>query len=373
VLPKNYLQWPNDEPLGLPNSVEGAELPVQRDSSMREMIRLICSEPAAPARLKLVSAVKPDPGPDQVLVRVVASSVNPIDVKRAAGYGQRLLSLKGAGRFPLVLGNDFVGVVEAIGRSASRWKAGDKVLGVLPTGRDGGAHCSHIVSTPDLLVPTIDSLPEAEQVVIPYSFTTVWLAMKGAGLSDANAAGLNVLVNGASGGLGQLALELLKKWGASVTAVCSTANVGTCRSLGAEAILDRVSERLDALEVKFDAGLNFGSWQDEHILLSRLRPGALGFATTVHPLLSNFDRFGFLKGALRSYGDWREAKRLAAARGARYSWTLFKPDVAALGAMKDLLEQKAISLPIGIVAPLSQAIKAFDHVARQEKGRAVLA
>jgi NADPH:quinone reductase-like Zn-dependent oxidoreductase len=196
--------------------------------------------------------------------------------------------------------------------------------------------------------------------------------MKGAGLSEANAAGLNVLVHGASGGLGQLALELLKKWGASVTAVCSTENVDTCRRLGADAILDRRSKRLDALETIFDVGLNFGSWQDEQILLSRLRPGALGFATTVHPLLSNFDRFGLLKGALRSYGDWREAKRFAAARAARYSWTLFQPDVTALGAMKDFLEQRAISLAVGIVAPFSQAIKAFDHVARQEKGRAVL-
>ena len=79
----------------------------------------------------------------EVVVRVEASSVNPIDVKRAGGYGRRLLRLKGAGTFPLVLGNDIAGVVESVGEGVGDWRPGDRVMGLVPTGK-GGAHATHV-------------------------------------------------------------------------------------------------------------------------------------------------------------------------------------------------------------------------------------
>ena len=89
---------------------------------MVECVELVCLEPSEPARLAVRPCPAPEPGDDEVVVRVEASSVNPIDVKRAAGYGRRLLGIKGANRFPLVLGNDVAGVVETVGRRVDKWK-----------------------------------------------------------------------------------------------------------------------------------------------------------------------------------------------------------------------------------------------------------
>ena len=96
---------------------------------------LVCTEAATPPRLAVRSIELPYPAKGNVLVRVQATSANPIDAKRAAGYGRRLLGLKGAARFPLVLGNDVAGVVEAIGAGVTRFALGQRVFGLLGTGR----------------------------------------------------------------------------------------------------------------------------------------------------------------------------------------------------------------------------------------------
>ena len=100
--------------------------PVEHDCMRRE---LVCTEPATPPRLEVRTREAPRPKAGQVLVRVKATAVNPIDAKRAAGYGRRLLGLKGAATFPLVLGNDLAGVVEAVGTGVSRFAPGQRVFG----------------------------------------------------------------------------------------------------------------------------------------------------------------------------------------------------------------------------------------------------
>lgn len=247
---------------------------------MSEAMKLLCLEPGEPPRLEARRAPVPVPAAGEVVVRVEATSVNPIDVKCAAGYGRRLLALKGAGRFPLV--------------------------------------------------------------------------------------------HGASGGLGQIALQVLTRWGASVTAVSSTAHLETCRALGAATVWDRTQRRLEDVPRHFDAVLNFGSWDDDAVLLGRLRDGALGYATTVHPLLANFDRHGWLAGAWRTRNDRARGRALAKAKGARYGWTVFRPDGEALDALQRFLAQGMPALPVGLAVPLADAGRAFEHVASQRSGRAVL-
>lgn len=338
---------------------------------MSQSVELVCLEPGDPPRLAVRPCIEPVPGDGDVVVRVEASSVNPIDVKRAAGYGQRLLTIKGAGRFPLVLGNDLVGVVDSAGRRVNGLKPGDRVFGLVTTG-PRGAHATHVSVDPRWLRPAIPGLDAAAQAVFPYTFTTLWQSLHGAGLSAATAGGMNVLVHGASGGLGQLALQVLSHWGARTTAICSALNIETCRALGAAAIWNRTEQRLTDLPADFDAGLNFGAWEDEAALVSRLRSGALGHATVVHPLLANFDRGGWISGAWRSWGDFRAMRARAAAKGARYNWIVFQPDEEALDALRQLLLEKALVLPVGLGAPLSEAERAFGHVRKQARGRAAL-
>ncbi|MNZ82030.1 hypothetical protein D3C78_1007170 [compost metagenome] len=123
---------------------------------------------------------------------------------------------------------------------------------------------------------------------------------------------------------------------------------------------------------RYDAVLNFGAWQDEETLIRALKQGALGCATAVHPLLANFDTYGWLSGAWRTRRDLRRCKALAAAKGASYGWVVFKPEDEALDALHRLLGEGALALPVGIAVPLSAARQAFDHVVRQQPGRAML-
>ena len=120
--------------------------------------------------------------------------------------------------------------------------------------------------------------------------------------------------------------------------------------------------------------LNFANWDDELALASRLGANALGHATTVHPLLAHFDRLGWLRGALASRRDanaMRSAVRQRAP-GARYGWTIFKPDPEALAALGTGVHERRFSLPVGLRVGFENADAAFAHVAAGQAGRAVL-
>ncbi|RRS02349.1 zinc-binding alcohol dehydrogenase [Aquabacterium soli] len=337
--------------------------------------QLFCLAPGHPATFALQLRHVPQPGPGQVLVRVKGSSVNPIDAKRSTGYGRRVLALKGAARFPAVLGNDFAGVVQATGAGVTACKPGDRVFGLVPTGAHG-AHASQVLADARYLRAAPANHTHQELAALPYTFTTLWLALRSVGLNQHNAKDKEVLVHGASGGLGQLSLQVLSRWGARVTAVCSTAHVQRCKDLGATVVVDRTRRALSTLPTCYDATLNFAIWQDERALVSRLKPGAMGHATTVHPLLDSMDVHGWFKGGWRVYRAWsamRGAARAAGGRGTRYAWTIFQPSTEALHALEALLlANVGLHLPIGLIIPIAQGEQAFAHVAQQRPGRAIL-
>jgi NADPH:quinone reductase-like Zn-dependent oxidoreductase len=335
---------------------------------------LICVEPATPPRLQVRTRDIPVPGRDQVMVRVEAASVNPIDARRAGGYGRRLLGLKGAATFPLVLGNDFAGTVEAVGPGVTKLAPGQRVYGLVATGKAGGAHASHVVVPESQLLAAPDGIDAPSLAVLPYSFTTMWLALRSTQLNASNANGKRVLIHGAAGALGRLALQRLAGWGARVTAICDLGKADECRALGAEHAVERGPQAIASLPADFDVVLNFASWDDELALASRLGPDALGHATTVHPLLGNFDRLGWVRGALASRRDARAVRSAVRQRSprARYAWTVFKPDREALAALEAGVRERRLSLPVGLSVALEQADAAFAHVAAGKAGRAVL-
>lgn len=337
--------------------------------------QLLCLAPGKPAQFELRPCDVPAPGRGQVLVRIEASSVNPIDAKRSAGYGRRILKLKGAASFPLSLGNDLAGIVQSVGAGDSFWKPGDRVFGLVPTGPHG-AHASHVLAQARDLRAAPSNRTAQELAVLPYTFTTLWLALQSVGLNQDNARGKEVLVHGASGGLGQLAQQVLNRWGAQVTAVCSTAHVQTCRALGTKMVVDRTRRALSSLPTCYDVSLNFAAWQDEAALIGRLKPGAMGHATTVHPLLDSIDVHGWIKGGWRVYRAWSEMNELATRQGGgftTYAWTIFRPNAQALDALQTLLLSNiGLRLPIGLSVPLLHGEQAFAHVAQQRAGRAIL-
>ena len=333
---------------------------------------LVCLGPVGKGTLEVRQFPRRNPGADEIEVAVAAASVNPIDVRRAEGYGRRLLPLIGAGRFPLVLGNDFAGIVTAVGVKAGAFKVGDRVYGVKPPSIEG-THASHVLvkAKPNVLRgPAGHDLQEL--AAIPYSFVTMWLAVRGAGLNRRNAAGKKVLVHGAAGGLGTLALQMLTAWDTRVTAIAEPSSWTACREAGAVEVVAGTSRLFASLARSFDVTLNFATWDDELALLGCLREGGLGHATTVHPMLRNFDELGWLRGALKTFAD-KKRHRAALPKGCRnHAWTLFRPEVDALLELGELVERGALSLPIGLGVPLAQGGEAFEHVRNRRSGRALM-
>ena len=312
-------------------------------------------------------------GHDELRVKVLVASVNPIDVKRAAGYGQRVLSLMGAGGRELVLGNDFAGVVAEVGRDVRHASVGDRVWGLVPTGAQG-THRSEVCVSARWVRPLPEAVLMVSAAALPYTFTTLWRALAAVGLHEGNAAGRQVLVNGAGGALGQLAIQLLSRWGAWVTAVCGSASHTRCLALGAHQVIDRHATALSGLPSNCDVTLNFGAWSDDADVIGRLHRSALGHATTVHPLLGEIDARGWVAGGLTCWRAWRAMRSHlhSIAPKARYAWTVFKPDEGAMDAIQASFASRPLVLDVAHRAPFTHAESAFAHVGQGHPTRAVL-
>jgi hypothetical protein len=139
-------------------------------------------------------------------------------------------------------------------------------------------------------------------------------------------------------------------------------------------VLDRLAQPLSSLPRQFDASLNFATWADEASLMGCLKPNAMGHATTVHPLLASFDEGGWVRGGIHAYQAWSSMRKQASALGAatRYAWVVFQPSTQAMDALAHGLNLERLHLPIGLTAPLAQGAVAFEHVAQQRQGRAIL-
>lgn len=339
---------------------------------MSQGLSLSCTDPQT-SELTVAKFVRTPPKSDEVEVSVEAASVNPIDVRRATGYGQKLLSLKDAGKFPMVLGNDFAGTISAIGKDVSTFKVGDLVFGVKTHSRKG-THASHLTikADPALITKAPDGHALKSIAALPYCFTTMWLAVREAGLTKRNAKDKKILVHGAAGGLGSLALQMLSDWGTDVTAIAYQSAHETCLSLGAARAIDLASTPFSELSRSFDATLNFATWDHDLQLLGCLKKGAMGHATTIHPTAQTFDENGFVGGAVKSLLRKRSHQNALPPGVKNYSWTIFQPNRYALTELTRLLMQDRAKLEIGLEVLLQDGAKAFDHIRNRQAGRAII-
>jgi NADPH:quinone reductase-like Zn-dependent oxidoreductase len=306
---------------------------------------------------------------DEIVVEVEASSVNPIDVRRRAGYGRKLFSLLGATRMPLVLGNDFAGKICAVGTNVRGFREGDAVFGAKPPS-SCGTHASHVVVNAKHAVLQPVGVTPTMLAALPYNFLTVSGAFADAGITRDSVSGRQVLVHGGSGGLGLIAIRLLHELGANITAVAGGTGLHACRTAGAATVEDRHTSPLNRLPRHFAATLNFANWEDETRLLHLLAPDAVGHATTVHPMLSHFDRYGLVGGAAAALYRKRRMAALAP-KGAHYAWTFFRPNHDNLSILGERAASLSLPSPLTCFRVANAAI-AHRHVEERRLGRAIV-
>jgi NADPH:quinone reductase-like Zn-dependent oxidoreductase len=201
-----------------------------------------------PDVLELREMAVPVPADDQVLVRVHASSVNPVEwygvtgpVFARVGNGLRTPTFTGVGA-------DFAGTVDAVGKEVEGLAPGDEVYGVA-----AGSWAEYACARGERLGPKPATLSFEEAAAVPIAAVTALQALRDKGRVEP---GQKVLINGASGGVGPFAVQLAKSFGAEVTAVCSTGNVELLESLGADRVVDYTREDFTRLGERFNVMLD---------------------------------------------------------------------------------------------------------------------
>ena len=201
--------------------------------------------------LKLQEIEKPAPADDQLLVKVRAASVNPLDwhfiegtpyIMRALGVGLRKPA-------DTRLGVDFAGTVEVVGKNVTQFKPGDEVFG----GRTG-AFAEYVCVREARAVALKPANITFEQAAsVPIAGITALQGLRDKGKVQP---GQKVLINGASGGVGTFAVQIAKSYGAEVTGVCSTRNLDMVRSLGADHVIDYTKEDFTKSDQRYDVILD---------------------------------------------------------------------------------------------------------------------
>ena len=310
------------------------------DGMAETMRAMIQDELGGPEVLHETALPIPTPGIGQVLVRVRAAGVNPADfMNRQTGAF--------SGTPPFVLGWDVAGVVASVGPGVTLFEQGDEVFGLLPFPRGAGAYAEYVLAPTRALVRKPRSLSFVEAAALPLAGLTAWqMLAETAQISD----GSTVLVTGATGGVGHLAVQIAKAQGAHVTAVVSARNAELARSLGADDVIDYTStdfsNEIEGLDVVFDViGADYPLRA-----LDVLRPGGLLVSTLP-----------------QSLGPARAA---AAERGLRVAGVFVESDRLGLMAITDLTLRGKLTPLIAKTFPLERAGDA--HAFRDGRGKVVL-
>ncbi len=193
------------------------------------------TEYGPPGVLQLTEVATPNPKDDEVLFRVRAASVNPLDWHYMRGTPY-IVRIQAGLRRPKVtrLGVDVAGEVEAVGKNVTQFHSGDEVFGVCK-----GAFAEYACASKDRLVLKPDNVTFEQAAAVPVAAFTALQGLRDKGQIRA---GQRVLINGAAGGVGTFAVQIAKSFGAEVTGVCSTRNVDMVRSIGANHVVDYTQE-----------------------------------------------------------------------------------------------------------------------------------
>jgi NADPH:quinone reductase-like Zn-dependent oxidoreductase len=215
---------------------------------METMKAVRVHEYGGPEVLKYEDAPKATAGPGEVLIRVHATSVNPVDWKVRAGYMQQMIKYN----MPMIPGWDVSGVVEAVGPGVTRFKTGDEVYSHTPISRDG-TYAEYVVGAESAVALKPKSIDHATAGAIPLAALTAWQALYDAAKISA---GQTLLIHGAAGGVGTFAVQFAKMKGARVIATASKKNHEFLRSLGADEMIDYNTTKFEDVVHGVDAVLD---------------------------------------------------------------------------------------------------------------------
>lgn len=318
-------------------------------------MRAIVYDRYGPAEvLRLAEVPRPSPKPSEVLIRIVAATVNRTDCgfRRGEPWIARFWSGLMRPRLP-ILGNELFGVVEEVGANVTDFRAGDQVCGL--TGARFGAHAEYVCLPADApIVPKPSDLGSEEAAG---AWDGPWLALtclRKAGVG----AGQHVLVYGASGSIGGSAVQLARHLGARVTAVCNTRNLDLVRSFGADEVVDYTRTDFTRLDPTFDVVLDAVGKTTFGACRRLLKPDGRFLSTDLGPWWQNplLQVWTGIVGGKKAGLAIPDSKRV-------------REDVQFL---RDVIEAKGLRPVIDRTYPLEEIVEAHRYVDTEQKTGSVV-
>jgi NADPH:quinone reductase-like Zn-dependent oxidoreductase len=301
------------------------------------MKAIVLHEYGPPEVLAVEEVAKPEPIPTEVQVRVHAAGVNPVDFKTRSGKGMAGV----LGEPPLRLGWDVAGVVTAVAPGVTRFRVGDDVFGMPWFPRQAGAYAEYVTAPARHFAAKPHPLSHEEAGALPLAGLTAWqIVVDTIALED----GADVLIHGAAGGVGHLAVQIARARGANVIASARAAQHDWLRELGAGETIDYESERFEDRVGDLDAVIDFTGTYGERSLPA-LRPG--GMLVSVPSGVS---------------GDLLDLAKRGERRATGF---LVEPDPVGLAGLCHLVEDGRLQVEVDRVFDLEDAVEAHrsaeDH------------
>jgi NADPH:quinone reductase-like Zn-dependent oxidoreductase len=308
------------------------------------MYSIVQEAVGAPSVLRLVEVAQPSPGSGEVLVRVAAAGVNPVDAAVRSGAFPLL------GDPPFTVGWDVAGTIEDVGPGVQAFQAGDEVLGLVNFPNAAGAYAQYVVAPVDQVVRRPTNLPPVAAGALPMAALTAWQAL--VGIAELGP-GRRVLIQAAAGGVGHVAVQLAKARGAYVIGTASAAKHAFVRDLGADEVVDYTTTDVAAAIEPVDVALDLVGGAVAEQSVAAVRLGGLVVAAVG-------SRLG-------------RAKELAPESGKRLEIVSVRPSGPDLAELAALVEAGRLRVHVEHALPLAEAAKAHELIESQRTtGKIVL-
>jgi NADPH:quinone reductase-like Zn-dependent oxidoreductase len=299
-------------------------------------------EYGSPEVLRYEDAPRPEAGPGEVLIRVHAAAINPVDIAVRAGFFKERIKYP----LPMIPGWDVSGVVEAVGPGVSRLKVGDEVYSRPDLGRNG-SYAEYIVVKESEVARKPKSIDHVHAAAIPLAALTAWQALFDAGKLSA---GQTVLIHGAAGGVGSFAVQFAKIKGARVIGTASQRNHEFLRSLGADQTIDYNTTKFETVVHDVDVVLDCITGETADRSYGVIKKGGIYVSILMPP-----------------------SAEKAAAHGVRTAHVFVQPNIEQLGEIAKLVDSGKLKITLEKVFPLAEARAAQElNATKHTRGKIVL-
>jgi NADPH:quinone reductase-like Zn-dependent oxidoreductase len=306
------------------------------------MKAVVIHEYGGPEVLKYEDVSLPEPKQNELLIRVIAAGVNPVDGMIRSG----MFDKEGHRAFPIILGGDISGVVEKVGSKITKFKSGDPVFAYVSLD-DSGGYAQYALVTEREAAPKPKSLTYVEAAAVPIVALTAWQAL----IDTAKLkAGQTVLIHGGSGGVGSFAIQIAKAHGAKVIATASTANQDLLKQLGTDVAIDYTRQKFEDIAKDVDVVLDSIGKDTLARSYGIVKKGGIIVSLVARPDPAELEKHGIRGESLN-----------------------VDPNSDELGEIGKLIDEKKINVIVSQTFPLSEARKAQEQVATgHTRGKIVL-